>query len=151
MIQNYSILSEPFKHSHSKSCRKYKNVNCRYSFGRFFCDKTYLAEPLNKELIEEERNNVLKFQKQVLDKVKDYIDNNLNPRYNNLYDPEKENYKPAKSIDEILDELNIDKKDYYKCLKISTDDSFQIHFKRAPDSCFINNYFVDGDGLGSKY
>ena len=30
MVKTYQL------HSHSKSCRKYKYVNCRYSFGKFF-------------------------------------------------------------------------------------------------------------------
>ena len=131
-------------HSHSKSCRKYKNIPCRYSFGRFFCDKTYIAEPLDHKLEEEEKNNILKFRKEILDQVKEYIDNNLDPKYNNLYDPEKENFRPPKSIDEILNELNIDSNDYYKCLQMSPDENFQIHFKRSPNSCFINNYFIEG-------
>ena len=29
-------------------------------------------------------------------------------------------------------------------LSISIDNGFQIHFKRAPDSCFVNNYFSEG-------
>ena len=29
-------------------------------------------------------------------------------------------------------------------ISISNDDDFQIHFKRPPNSCFVNNYFDEG-------
>lgn len=34
------------KHSHSKTCRKYKNIICRFNFGQFFTNSTIVAEPL---------------------------------------------------------------------------------------------------------
>ena len=40
--------------------------------------------------------------------------------------------------------LEISSKDYEKALSISDDSDFQIHYKRAPNSCFANNYFCDG-------
>ena len=64
--------------------------------------------------------------------------------YRLLYFGSKLNYKPAKSITNILEELDIDTDDYYRCLQISSDESYQIHFKRSPDSCFVNNYFREG-------
>ena len=48
------------------------------------------------------------------------------------------------SIDDILSGLNISKVDYYKALSISTDEDYQIHLKRLPNSCFVNNYFTLG-------
>ena len=45
------------------------------------------------------------------------------------------------SIQEILDELEISKDDYYKALSVSKDDYFELHLKRQPNSCFGNNYF----------
>ena len=38
------------KHSHSKTCRKYKNIKCRFNFGQFFTNKTIVAEPLSDDL-----------------------------------------------------------------------------------------------------
>ena len=67
MVKTYQL------HSHSKSCRKYKNVNCRYSFGKSFADKTIVTEPLLKKL-NEEKNSKLQQRQSVLDKVKEYID-----------------------------------------------------------------------------
>ena len=46
-------------HSHSKSCRKYKNKACRYSFGKFFTARTIVAEPLPNEMSVEEKSRKL--------------------------------------------------------------------------------------------
>ena len=40
--------------------------------------------------------------------------------------------------------LEIFSNDYEKTLSISDDSDFQIHYKRAQNSCFGNNYFCDG-------
>ena len=44
----------------------------------------------------------------------------------------------------MLAQLRITEEEYYTTLGISTDKDFQIHFKRSTNSCFVNNYFVDG-------
>ena len=131
-------------HSHSKSCRKYKNKDCRYSFGKFFTDHTIIAEPLPDNTPTEEVKDILHRRKCILDKVKNYIDLNLNPKKNNIHHPDKPEYKETKRIQEILNDLDITKQEYEWALSISTDSGFQIHFKRAPNSCFTNNYFSEG-------
>ena len=40
--------------------------------------------------------------------------------------------------------LDISKERHYEALEISDDYDFQIHFRRSPNSCFINNYFKTG-------
>ena len=45
------------KHSHSKTCRKYKNIKCRFHFGQFFTNRTVVAEPLSDDLDLEEKIN----------------------------------------------------------------------------------------------
>ena len=82
----------------------------------------------------QQRNNVLK-------KVKNYIDNELNPSKKNFLDSTKEGYEELNSIDEILASL---KHDYEEALSITDDNDFQIQNKRSPNSCFVNNYFCDG-------
>ena len=57
---------------------------------------------------------------------------------------EKDNFREPKTIEEILDELEIPHDIYYHFLKISPDNSYQINFKRTPKSCFTNNYFEEG-------
>ena len=138
LVKTYQI------HSHSKSCRKYKNKDCRYSFGRFFTEKTIIAEPLPNDMLEEEKLTKLQKRNQILNKVKDYIDTNLDPRKVNILEPEKPNFVKPKEIIDILQELNIAEADYYNALSVSTDSDFQVHFKRQTNSCFVNNYFAEG-------
>ena len=47
------------------------------------------------------------------------------------------------TISEILQQLNITPEDYYNTLSISSHNDSQIHLKRQPNECFINNYFVE--------
>ena len=44
LLKTYQI------HSHSKYCKKYKNISCRYSFGRYFTNKTIIANAFSEEL-----------------------------------------------------------------------------------------------------
>ena len=37
-------------HTHSKTCRKYKNLACRFNFGHFFTEKTVVAKLLPKNM-----------------------------------------------------------------------------------------------------
>ena len=131
-------------HSHSKSYRKYKNMKCRYSFGKYFTDHTIIAHPLSDKLLVEEKALILQQRKLVLSTVKKYIDTYLNPKTNNLYSQTENVYQSDKPINAILQELQISEDQYYKDLSISSDSAFQIHFKRDRKSCFINNYFEDG-------
>ena len=43
-----------------------------------------------------------------------------------------------------MNELGISEQEYYAALSTSSDVDFQIHFKRPPNSCFVNNYFDEG-------
>ena len=69
----------------------------------------------------------------MLEKVKKYIDAELNPVGVNVIDPEKENYKPPPTIDEILLKLDISKEVYYHALPISVDDDYELHLIRPPN------------------
>lgn len=131
-------------HAHSKSCRKYKNTPCRYQFGRFFSKETIVATPLSTDLSEFERNEILQQRQDILDKVKIFIDNHLNPKTRNILFPTKENFEQVPTISDILKELEIDENEYYNALLISSDNCFQVHMKRPPNSCFVNNYFEEG-------
>jgi hypothetical protein len=42
----YDLRKTYQTHNHSKTCRKYKSVTCRFNFGQFFTDRTIVAEPL---------------------------------------------------------------------------------------------------------
>ena len=84
---------------------------------------------------------ILEQRKLLLSIVKDYIDKNLDPRKRNILNPQNDNFEEVPSIKEIIQELNVSENDYYKALSTSDDSDFQIHMKRPPNSCFVNNYF----------
>ena len=138
LVKTYQI------HRHSKTCRKYRNTRCRFNFGKYFCERTIIAEPLSRDISPVEKSSLLAWRKGILEKVKAYIDTELNPAKKNFFDENAENYEATKSTDEIFDFLNIKKEDYYKALSVSDDDDFQIHLRRTPNSCFVNNYFCYG-------
>ena len=83
-------------------------------------------------------------RKLLLKKVKQYIDSKLNPSKKNFYNTSRDDYEKIKSIDEILEFLEISKFDYEQALSIFDDQDFQLHYRRLPNSCFVNNYFCDG-------
>ena len=124
------------KHSHSKTCRKYKNIPCRFNFGQFFTKQTIVAEPLDENINPEIKSNILDKRKEILTKVKQKIDEVLNPS--------KENYDATVSEKDILDSVGVTEDQYYWALSISADSDFDLQPKRQVDSCFINNYFVAG-------
>ena len=72
--------------------------------------------------------------------MKKYIDEELDPAKVNVIDPEKENYKPPLTIDEIILKLYVSKEDYYHALFISVDNDCELHLIWPPNSCFVNNY-----------
>jgi len=128
-------------HRHSKTCRKYRNTDCRFHFGKFFSERTIISEPLPESTSIEEKKTVLLLRNELLKKVRSYINENLNPAKRNFVDPNAENFTSVPPIDEILSELNIPKPDYEYALSISDDNDFHIHLKRDSNSCFVNNYF----------
>ena len=138
LVKTYQI------HRHSKTCRKYRNEKCRFRFGKFFTNKTIIAQPLADSVPPDVKLQKMQQRNNILKKVKNYIDNELNPSKKNFLDSTKEDYEELKSIDEILASLEISKHDYEEALSISDDNDFQIHYKRPPNSCFVNNYFCDG-------
>ena len=60
-----------------------------------------------------------------------YIDENLYPKKCNFFESSKE--RPPDILD-ILRELHISENEYYGPLSIASDNDFQIHFKRPPNS-----------------
>lgn len=119
-------------HKHTRSCQKYRNTNCRYSYGRFFTERTIIAQPVKDDLSPEENNNIIAQRNATLSKVKLFIDEYL--------DPSKTTYMTGKTISDILTLLELSSTDYYKALSISSSSDYEIHYQRNPDSCFINNY-----------
>ena len=127
--------------AHSKTCWKYNKNECCFSSDRFFTDKTTIVTPLDSEHTNDEKQEVLAWRKTLLKKVKKYIDDNLNPPKVNVIDPTTDSFTQPLRIQEILDELEISKDDYYNDLSVSKDDYLELCLKRQPNSCFANNYF----------
>ena len=124
------------KHSHSKTCRKYKNIRCRFNFGQFFTNRTIVAEPLPNDMNDEVKDSTLEKRKEILTLVKGKIDDVLNPS--------KANYDSTLTESDIFNSVGITEDQYYNALSISPDSDYELHLKRPINSCFINNYFVAG-------
>ena len=133
----YDLVNFYQKHTHSKTCRKYKNIKCRFNFGQFFTNRTIVAEPLPDDLGDEVKQPILKKQKEILTSVKEKINTVLNPS-------KSEDYDPNLTETDIFSSLGITEEEYYNALSISPDSDYDLHLKRPLDSCFINNYFVAG-------
>ena len=86
LVKSYQI------HSHSRSCWQYKKNKCRFSYGRFFTDRAIISKPLNSDIPQKEKEKIMSWQRNILDKVKEYIDTNLYPAKTNIIDPLKANY-----------------------------------------------------------
>ena len=134
--QLHDLVKTYQTHNHSKTCRKYKNVACRFNFGQFFTNKTIVAEPLAEDMDEQIRCNLLTRRQEILCKVKQKIDDVLNPS--------RSTYLPSATTEDILNSLGITKEDYQWALSISPDSDYELHLKRPLNSCFINNYFIAG-------
>ena len=131
-------------HRHSRKCRKNKNEPCRFKFGKFFSKETIFSEPLPENVSEEIKVLVLRKRNKILGKVRDYINNFRNPSKINFYDPTRDDFIEVKSVSEVLEELSITEQEYENALKISDDNSYQLHLRRPTNSCFVNNYFDIG-------
>ena len=77
--QLHELVETYQNHNHSKTCRKYRNIPCRFNFGQFFTKSTIVAEPLSDNLPEDVKSNALTRRKEILNLVKEKIDNVLNP------------------------------------------------------------------------
>ena len=124
------------KHTHSRSCKKYRNIPCRFNFGQFFTDKTVVSKPLADDIPDEQKVVVLKKRNEILCCVKEKINEKL--------DPSKPDYDSSTSAEDVLAMCKVSKDEYNWALSISADSDFELHLKTAVDSCFINNYFEAG-------
>ena len=91
-----------------------------------------VAAPLDQPVDILEDSKILAKRTNISSKVKQYIDEFLNPGKASSVD--------NLTVDETLKFLNIAKVDYNDALSISPASDFEIHLRRTPNSCFINNY-----------
>ena len=132
----HELVSIYQKHHHSRSCKKYKNIPCRFNFGQFFTDETVVSKPLSDDVSEEEKSVILNRRSEILSTIKQIINEKL--------DPGKANYDSNLTAEQLLASCKVSMQDYKWALSISADDEFELHLKRPVDSCFINNYFEAG-------
>lgn len=132
----HDLIKTYQKHSHSKTCRKYRNVKCRFNFGQFFTNRTIVAKPISDNSDLEVKKNTMDRRKEILSLVKDKIDDVLNPS--------KSNYDSTLTEADVFNSVNITEEQYYWALSISPDSGYELHLRRPIDSCFINNYFIAG-------
>ena len=107
----YELVNMYEVHRHSKSCRKYKNVQCRFNFGQLFTEETILAEPLPQDLDETIKSKMLENRRQILSLVKQKVDEVLNPSLST--------YDSSLSEDDIFNSIGISREEYYSALTIS--------------------------------
>ena len=108
-----------------------------YSFGKFFTDKTIVAEPLYEKLSEQERTLKLEQRQNVLTKVKIYIDTYLDPKKSNFLDNTASNYCELQDIPTMLQSLGLNEEEYYNALSISSDSDIQIHLRHPPTHALL--------------
>lgn len=109
----------------------------------FFYWWSFILKPLAVGKDIDRKNEILMSRKNLLKKLKSYIDNYLNTVKVNISVQRTENIAQPSKILEILAGLQIVNWDYYTVRSISKDDDFELHLKRKPDSCFLNNCFND--------
>ena len=100
-----------------------------------------LARTFNMET---ERREFLTWRNTLLRQIKSYFDNSLNPAKVKVTDPTKDDFTQPLSVKEILDNFEISRDDYYRSWSIPKDEDLELHLKRKPNSCFVNNYFDVG-------
>lgn len=124
----YDLVKLYQTHQHSKSCQKYKSKPCRYNFGSFFTDKTIVAVLLDQSVdILEKSKNVTKIHN-IVSKVKQYIDEFL--------DPSKASYVDNLTLKFVI----VFEVDYYGALSPSPTSDYEVNLRQFPNTCFINNY-----------
>ena len=129
------------RHTHSKTCRKYKHIKCRFNFGQFFTNRTIIAEPLPDDIADELKQPILEKQKEILTSVKEKINSVLNSS-------KPEDYDPNLTEADIFNSLGITQEEYYNALSNSPDSD--LHLKRPLDSCFINNFAAGIKGFAAN-
>ena len=73
-------LTETYQiYRHSKTCSNYQNEKWRFHFGKFFTIRTTIAQPMPDFLSVDKKNEIMQNRIQLLKKVKQYTDTELNP------------------------------------------------------------------------
>ena len=101
---------------HSRTCRKCKDE--AYRFNQRICQRESSCWFCVKEM---------KF----FVKVKDYVNNFLNPSKINFFNHPQDNFIKVESISDVLEELGITEEEYENALKRSDNNGFQLQLIHA--------------------
>ena len=101
----HNLVKTYQKHTHSRSCRKYKNIQCRFNFGQFFTNTTIVAELLSDDLDEAIKSDLLDKHKETLSLVKQQI-------YAVFLNLSKSNHDSTLTEDNIFNLAGINKEAY---------------------------------------
>ena len=95
-----------------------------------YCTKrTIIAERLPSDIPNKLRVEVKGKRRNILRKVKSYTDIELNPSKRKLFDPARDNFEEASSIEDILISFQITTSDYEAVLSVSDDNNLKYILK----------------------
>ena len=81
----YGLVNFYQRHLHSRTSRKYKNVECRFDFGKFFSAKPIISKPVSSDFSASRMVHILEQRCDILSKVKTKV--------NEMIDPHQDNYR----------------------------------------------------------
>ena len=95
-----------------------------------YCTKrTIIAERFPSDIPNKLRVEVKGKRRNILRKVKSYTDIELNPSKRKLFDPARDNFEEASSIEDILISFQITTSDYEAVLSVSDDNNLKYILK----------------------
>ena len=94
----FELVKTYHVYTHSRTCWKCNKNECRFSYGRYFTEKTIIAKPLDSQFNNEENQEILTWRNILLCQVKSCIDNNLYPAKINVIGPTKDNFTQPPSV-----------------------------------------------------
>ena len=123
------LVADVNVHGHTPSCEKGKTIGCRFNFPRLPSKRTLIARPLSSELGEEEKKIELKRSKEILNKVKNRLDEMSDEDIDVINN----------SLDHFLEELGIDIESYEEALGVSERGKVVV-LQRTLKERNVNNY-----------
>ena len=138
------IVKEVNQHHHTKTCRK-GYPRCRFRYPKYPIWKTILVKPYPPCEFEEERDKTLKYYREILQKVRELLDdeellNSIMERYDKKTET-KETYEinRKKRVLELLKVAEVSESDYVRALSYQRV-GYSYHQKRDIDEIYINSY-----------
>ena len=138
LVKTYQV------HAHCRTSWKYNKNECRFSDCRYFTEKIIIAKSFHCKFSNYKKQEVLSWKNTLLLQFKSHINNKLNSAKVNVIVSTKDSFTWSLSGKEILDELDISTDGYCRISPKSKGKNLELHLKRQPNYCFVNNYFHVG-------